>query len=236
MTTTKKTKTTTPATTPAASPTPAATPPPTPPATPSMTGVANNSNNGTKVDLQAYYLALTAGLLAFFQPTDPFELPSGTFTRDALIASFQQFIGAAEATKSSNHAWRADVQTERAAAKAAAPLGQELKASLKAKYGKSNAQLLKFGISPEKTPVRTTTDKTTAVAKAKATRAARGTKGSVQKLEVVGNVTGVVITPVTAAPAGVTPAATGTAASGGGGVAAPAAPASPATGGTPTHS
>jgi len=223
---------------PAATPTPAATPPPTAdPATPAITSVANGSNKGTKVDLQTAYLSLIAGLLVYFQPGDPFALAAGIMTRDQLIALFQQFVAAAEATKSSNAVWRSDVQAERAMEQMVAPVRVGLTSILQGKFGKSGTPLLKFGITPLKAPVKTTAVKTAAVAKAKATRVARGTKGSKQKKDIVGNVTGVVITPVTAGPA--VPVTTGNAAGPSGGASVPAPGATPTptpTGGTPPHS
>lgn len=228
-----------PAAIPAATPTPAATPPPPTavPATPAITSVANGSNKGTKVDLQTAYLSLIAGLLVYFQPGDPFALAAGIMTRDQLIALFQQFVAAAEATKSSNAVWRSDVQADRAMELMVAPVRAGLKSILQGKFGKSGTQLLKFGITPLKAPVKTTAVKTAAVAKSKATREARGTKGSVQKKEIVGNVTGVVITPMTAGPT--VPVTTQNAASSSGGAVVPAPSPTPTpapTGGTPPHS
>jgi len=242
MTTTRNTHKTavTPAAIPAASPTPAATPPPVPPLpnqspqAPPVTGVANGGNTGTKVEIQTSYLALIGGLMAYYQPGDEFQLPAGVMTRDQLIAQFQQFLAAAEATKTSRLVWRSDVQTERAAEMSVRPLRACLKSTLEGRFGKTGTQLTKFGFTPVKTGVRSTASKTAAVAKAKATRTARGTRGSVQKQEIVGNVTGVIITPVISGPA--VPAA-GSAASGSSGASAAAGTASPAaTGGTPPHS
>jgi hypothetical protein len=220
----------TPTAVPAASPTPAPVPTPATPApsAPPVTGVANGNNAGTKVELQTSYLALIAGLLANYQPNDPFVLASGTMTRDELIASFQSFVTAAETTKSSNATWRQDVQNERAIEATVAPIRADVKNVLVARYGKSGATLTQYGFAPQKAAVRTTLSKTTALAKAEATRKARGTKGSVQKLAVTGNVTGVVITPVTTGPA----ATPGNAASGTNGAGAPAGTAST----TPAHS
>jgi hypothetical protein len=191
-------------------PTLASTPPPTPalpapapqpsPTPPVVTGVANGSNTGTKVALQTSYLALIAGLEANYQPGDVFELPMGDMTRDELIAHFEGFVTAAEATKASNQAWRQDVQDERAAEQSARPYRAAVKAVLLAKLGKSSPKLTTYGFPPAKVGVKSTATKSAAVAKAEATRVARGTKGSVQKQSIVGNVTGVIITPVTAGP------------------------------------
>ena len=190
--------------------------------------MANGNNTGTKVELQTAYLALIAGLEEFYQPGDVFELPTGDIARDELIATFQGFVNAAENTKSSYQAWRQDVQTERVAEQSAGPQRAAVKAVLVGKYGKSSTQLLRFGIAPAKVPTKSTAVKTAAVAKSEATRAARGTKGKVQKQSITGNVTGVVITPVTSG---------NSAASGSNGAGAPTAPATPAAnGGAPPHS
>jgi cell pole-organizing protein PopZ len=103
---------------------------------------------------------------------------------------------------------------------------------LKVTYGGSPDVLADFGIQQKRRATSTVDVKAGAVAKRKATRAARHTMGTQQKKGVKGDVTGVVVTPITAAPSTVpapgspTPPAT----SGGG----PAAPTSPApSGGTP---
>jgi hypothetical protein len=227
---------------PAATPTPAPTPHLTAPSTtPVITSVTSGNNTGTKVSLQTSYLALIEGLKQYFQPSDVFDLPMGQITCAELIAQFQGFVTAVEATKSSNQAWRNDVEAEHAAAQQVRPYRVAIKAVLVGKYGKSSTKLLAYGFKPAKVPVKSTTAKSTAVAKSKATRQARGTKGKVQKQQIVGNVTGVVITPVTAGPSvPVTEAKNNNAASGNGGAhgdSASAAPASPAAnGGAPTHS
>ena len=172
-----------------------------------MTGVANGSGKGTKVELQSSYLALIAGLLANFQPDDPFAVRTGIMTRDQLIAQFQGFVTAAEDTKASNQAWRADVQAELAQELKVRPLRADVKGILVARLGRSSTQLLGYGFNPAKPIVVSPAARAAGVAKAKATRAARGTKGSVQKQDVTGNVTGVVITPVIAGPSTPQPAA-----------------------------
>jgi hypothetical protein len=227
----------------AAPPTPTAPPPIiTPPQTPPVTGVANGDNTGTKVELQTSYLALIAGLLADYQPDDEFLLKAGTMTRDQLIAAFQKFVASAEDTKSSYLAWRADVQAERVVEQTVAPLRAGVKSVLEGRFGKSGTELTKYGFAPAKVGVKTPLVKTTAAVKAKATRTARGTRGSVQKQDITGNVTGVVITPMTAGTpvpqvAAAAPTTAANAASTSNGAGAPVASAGlAATGGTPPHS
>ncbi len=65
---------------------------------PLITGSAG-TNHATKVDVQSQYQAVVAGLLAYYQPGDLFQLKAGTFTRDELITEIQQFVAGCEKTK-----------------------------------------------------------------------------------------------------------------------------------------
>jgi hypothetical protein len=193
------------------------------PATPLITGSANGSNNSTKTALQTSYAALIAGLKAYYQPGDVLQLPTGNETRDEVIADLQKFVQATEDTKVAYLAWRAAVQNERTIELALRPEKQAVQSVVVGRFGKTSTTLLTFGIQPKVPVVRTVAAKAESVAKGDATRKARGTKGSKQKLDVVGNVTGVVITPVTsvqvaanttaASPAAETPASPNAAAS-----------------------
>jgi hypothetical protein len=67
---------------------------------------------------------------------------------------------------------------------------------------RERAQLADFGLQPPKARKPLTNEqRAAAVAKLRATRAARGTTSKKQKLSVKGDVTGVQITPVRTAPA-----------------------------------
>jgi hypothetical protein len=102
-------------------------------------------------------------------------------------------------------------------------------AYVKATFGNSPTVLADFGLPPKKAPKPLTpAEKAAATAKAKATRAARGTKGPKAILAVTGNVIGVTVTPITApvaaapapqptAPANASTPAQGASASGTGG-------------------
>jgi hypothetical protein len=166
-------------------------------ATPAITGPANGSNNGTKTSLQTSYAALIAGLTAYYQPGDVLQLPTGDETRDEIIADLQKFVQAAEDTKAAYLAWRAAVQNERTIELALRPEKQAVQSVVIGRFGRASTTLLKFGIPPRVPVVKTVAEKAEANAKSEATRKARGTKGSKKRLEVSGNVTGVVITPVT---------------------------------------
>jgi hypothetical protein len=160
---------TTSATTPAAASLPATAPAATP-----ITGVANANNKGKKTDLQSAYAALVLGLQQHYQPGDTFPLSTGTLTRDDLVAELQRFIAAAETTKTSNKAWRGDVQTERATLKEVEPIRQGVRSIIEARFGKGGIQLLDFGFTPRKAGKKTAASKAGAVVKQHATRQARG--------------------------------------------------------------
>jgi len=230
-----------------AAPTPPATPvatapaaPATPATTPATTGslitsVANGSNHGTKVDLQAVYQAVVNGLLTFYQPTDIFQMAAGTFTRDQLIGEFQNFVAAAQATKASNQQWRADIQAERGLELHVRELRTGVAGITAARFGKNGAQNLQFGFELPKPRNKSAETKAVAVEKSRATRTERHTLGSVQKKDIKGNVNvAIVVTPGTdgsqvAPPAGAQPVAGGAATQ----AALPAAAPAVGNGGTP---
>jgi hypothetical protein len=184
--------------------------PPSPPG-PLITGTANGSNHATKVDLQALYQAVVSGLLAFYAPTDTFLMKSGTFTRDELVSQIQSFVAAIEKTKSSNQQWRQDVQAERALELVVQPLRVGVRAIVQTRFGKDGVQLLQFGFQPAKVVQRSAESLVLSQAKAKATRALRGTASKKAKAGLKGTVTTVTVgtpAPQEGAPAPATPAAT----------------------------
>ena len=80
------------------------------------------------------------------------------------------------------------------------PLIREYTSFLRATFSSATAQLGDFGLQAPKVRQPLSTEKrAAATAKARATRAARGTTSKKQKLAVKGDVTGVIVTPVTAA-------------------------------------
>jgi pyruvate dehydrogenase E2 component (dihydrolipoamide acetyltransferase) len=186
-------------------PAPATPAPATPPATPPpplVTAAAGSSaTHGTKVDVEASYQALIAGLLALYQPTDVFQLKSGTFTRDEIVAQLQTFVAAAETTKASNQVWRSDVQAEAAVEITVRPIRQGLRGIAQARFGNDGAELLKLGFAMAKTAKRSAAVKAEAVVKAAATRVARGTVGKKKKLAIKG------VPAATTAPAAPAPVA-----------------------------
>jgi hypothetical protein len=184
--------------------------------------VANDNNAGTKLKLQSSYAALVAGLQANYAPNAMFPLVPGDFTRDQLVAQFQQYLQAAQATNAAYQAWRSAVQNERTIEASVSPLREGVHGIVVAKLGKSSPQLTAYGFAPRKIAQPNALTKAASQVKAEATRKARGTVGKKKKLTISGNVTGVTITPITATQP---ETASGTA--------TPPAPPSPATSATP---
>jgi len=155
----------------------AATPIATTPAT-QVTSVANSKNTGSKAALQTSFVALIAGLQASFASDYVFELPMGNQTTRQLVAMLQQFVQAAESTKSSYQSWRNDVQAERQVEQAVTPVRAAIKLVLQGRFGKSSNQLLPYGFLPQKVVQKTALSKAVATVKNEATRKARGTVGA----------------------------------------------------------
>jgi hypothetical protein len=153
-------------------------------------------------------------------------LASVVYTPAQITSALQTLVTLYGAVDTAKSVWKAKLAAVAAQAPALLSLMAALKSYVELTYSESPDVLADFGLPPKtvKTPL-TTEQQAAAVAKRQATRAARGTKGSKAKLEVKGNVTGVVVTAVTAA----SPVASS---------AAPSAPATSgsATGGTTSHS
>ena len=161
-----------------------------------ITATANGGNRGAKVDMQAVYQAVIHGLLTYYQPSDVFQMQAGTYTRDELIAEFQGFVNAAQATKASNQQWRSDIQTERVLELHVRGLRRGVRGITQARFGPQGAQNLQFGYALPKPRKRTAETAAIAVAKSLATRSKRGTMGRVQKSAIKGEVhVAVVVTP-----------------------------------------
>ncbi len=177
--------------------------PATPPADPStlITSTANGSNHTTKVGLQASIQAVIFGLLTYYQPGDTFQMNGDVYTRDELVAEFQSFVTAAQATKTSNQQWRANVQTERALALHVRSLRKGVEGVVNARFGPEGAQNLQFGFAMSKPRVKSAETKAIAVVKGQATREKRGTMTKAEKKAIKGDVNVALVVTPNAAPA-----------------------------------
>ncbi len=140
--------------------------------------------------------SLIDGLVKHASDIPSLVLGSQTVQNADLVGRIQPLITLAKAAADAHVAWLAAVAASRKARLEQRQIMNDLRQTLRARYSQSPIILADFGLQPvHPTPAAPKT-LVAAAEKAKATRAARGTKGSKQLAEVQGNVTGVVVTPV----------------------------------------
>jgi hypothetical protein len=143
-----------------------------------------------------------AGVKKDLSSVTTITLEGTDYTPTTLMALFQSFIDAADATVTARAAWLLAVQKETALNALIMGVLAALKAYVTLKYGSGAVDTqADFGFSPRKVVVLTAAEKSASAKKAAATRAARHTMGSVQKKAVTGT---------SPEPDPVTPAATPT--------------------------
>jgi hypothetical protein len=142
---------------------------------------------------------LIAGTKLHLSTAASVAFASGTFTPAQIEASLQQLVTLRSDVDAARIALEAKLAAEADQVTALRAFMRAFVQFLLAAFSKSPDILASFGLEPKKaaTPL-SAEEQAAAVAKRKATRAARGTKGAKQKAGIHGAVTGVVITPVTA--------------------------------------
>ena len=128
------------------------------------------------------------------------------YTVTQVTTNLQEIVDLRTATTNAQASAKASVAAETAKLPPLLLFLAAYVAYVKATFGNSPTVLADFGLATKKVrkPL-TPAQKAATSAKAKATRAARGTKGPVAKLAITGNVIGVTVTPITA-PAAPAPA------------------------------
>ncbi len=157
---------------------------------------------------------LIAGLSKHASTIPALVIAGAAMANKDIVAMLQPRIDTANAVLPARAGWQAAVlanDTELAKTNA---LVSNLKQALLVAFSGQVDVLADFGLVAKKPSIMSPETRVAAIAKMKATRAARHTMGSQQKKGVRGNVTGVVVTPVTEPPTG-----------------APGGPAAPATSG-----
>jgi hypothetical protein len=176
--------------------------------------MSKTSGDVTKADALAQVQALIAGTNKHF-PNGSFTLGNVAYTTATLLQVLQSLVDAMTTLAAAQLSAKDALAAEQAVVAKVSPVIQAYKRFLHATFTGATQPLADFGLEPPKAPApRTAEEKAAAAAKARATRAARGTTSKKQKLAIKGDVTGITVTPVTS-----TPAATS----------APATPAAPAT-------
>ncbi|HEY8042343.1 MAG TPA: hypothetical protein VIF15_21215 [Polyangiaceae bacterium] len=146
--------------------------------------------------------AIVDGLTKHTSDIPSLVLGNQTLQNADIVKRVEQMIANAKAAAAARVIWLAAVATDKALRAQDRQFIDDLKQTLRARFSSDGTTLAEFGLAPRKRAKPTPKTQVAAAAKAKATREARGTKGSKQLAEVHGDVTGVVVTPVTApAPA-----------------------------------
>ncbi len=188
---------------------------------------------------QAVVLAkqLIAGAEKHLTGATQVAILGSSFTPAEITTKLQSLVTLRTDVDAAKAATKAKIAAESANMPSLLTFMSALRTYVKAAYGGSPDVLADFGITPKVRVPLTVEAKAAAAAKRAATRAARHTMGKQQKKEVMGDVTGVIVTPITAAsPAVAAPVSPTPPATSGGTPAAPvpASPTPPATsGGTP---
>jgi hypothetical protein len=157
----------------------------------------NNSTNNTRITKQAADQKMADGFTKHAQ-TIPSLIIAGTSYKAAdIFAVLQARLSTATAAQSTRSLWRNAVKADTDERAKTKPFIDGVRQALQVALAGSIDGLADFGLTPRKVRVVTPEKKAIAAAKAKATREARGTKGSVQKKAVKGAVSAtLVVTPL----------------------------------------
>jgi hypothetical protein len=129
-----------------------------------------------------------AGLTKYFGST-PLVLAGNSYKPAALQAFLQADVDANDASTAARASWLNTVKVAKSTDAETNPVLRAVQATVEAQYGEApdaETVLADFGYSPRKKPTKTVEEKTAAVAQAKATRQARGTKGPKAKAKIKG--------------------------------------------------
>ena len=162
--------------------------------------IRNITSQPTKSAALTQVQALIAGTTKRF-PNVALMFGNATVQSSSIIQDLQNLEKAMLALNAAESNARDAMSALRALEASVGPQLRAYKRFLLATFGTATQQLAEFGLQPPKarTPI-STESRATATAKARATRAARGTKGKKQKAAIKGDVTGVVVTPITVSP------------------------------------
>jgi hypothetical protein len=155
----------------------------------------NNKGKGQVVALAKQLIAGTGKRLA---KGTQVSLVGSSFTPDQVTSQLQSIVNLRTDVDTAKATAKAKIAAETAQMPALRTFMSAYVSFVKAAYGTSPDALADFGLSPKSRAQLTAEANVAAAAKRKATRAARHTMGSKQKLGVKGDVTGITVTPITA--------------------------------------
>jgi hypothetical protein len=130
--------------------------------------------------------ALLAGVQKFLVQYPSLTVGSQSMTSAAIVTALQNRINANQAVQTAEAARTAAVKANQDERAQSATFEQGLRQVVQGMFSQSPDSLAVFGLKPRKSTKKTVATKTEAVAKNKATRAARHTMGPKQKLEITG--------------------------------------------------
>jgi hypothetical protein len=164
------------------------------------------ATRNTRAIQQSNVLALIAGIQKHLGTTS-ITVDSTTYTSANVVTMLEGRVTASNAVVAATAAFHAAVQADQDPVLTAFIL--KLTQAIRIMYASSPSVLADFGIALPKTRVVSPATKVLAAAKAKATRKARNTMGTIQKKTVKGSVTSVTVSPdgdSSAAPSAPAPA------------------------------
>ena len=151
-------------------------------------------------------MQIIAGIKKDLQSVASFSLNGETYTPVTLTALIQSRLDAANAAAVARAKWLEAAAAYQAVNTKGVAVVHDLKQLVMATFGRTATQLADFGFTPRKVAVLTTEQKAARLAKAKATRAARGTQGPKAKLTTTGETVRIAALEAAAKNAGSTPA------------------------------
>ncbi len=151
--------------------------------------MSTNLTKKTRVNEVDALQRLADGLTQHASTVPSIVFAGVTLKPSDVVAKLQARIAQAKAVASAAANWHSMVQTDHTAAAQLTPLLAAVKQVLLGAYSTQLDVLADFGLSPRKKPVVSPATRTAAALKAKATRAARGTKGTQQKAAITTQVT-----------------------------------------------
>ncbi|MBV9948190.1 MAG: hypothetical protein JOZ69_15155 [Myxococcales bacterium] len=151
----------------------------------------------TQAEALARVQAIIAGTTKHF-PNGSFTIGSTAYTSASLIQVLQGLANAMRARDAAAAGAKDARAAEQAAQTQVGPILLAYKRLVLTAFANTAQTLADFGLTPPRARTPLTTEKRAVrAAKAKATRAARGTTSKKQKLAIQGQVTGVIVTPIT---------------------------------------
>ena len=154
-----------------------------------------NPNTNKEADLAT---ELIAGTQKHFSAVPQLTFGEGTFTPAQVEAQLQALATLRSDVNAARTVMEAKLSVERAKAPALLVFLRDYASFVMGTFGKVPGTLADFGLTPRKAPKPLTAEQEAAkVAKARATRAARGTVGKKKILATKGDVAGLVMSPVT---------------------------------------